>query len=256
MRRKGFTLIEILVVISVIAILMALVIPILGKVGEKAKRTTCASLISDLSRGAESFAACFGYYPRDYLDGFSYTASDSGTEEEQVRRKSSAVLLLALTHSFIDHPELAKDSPARGKGPFFDDLRLGENIVRYEPLDYPQMSPDPRNPYAFSFLTYSMFGYPEQTGRPAFLIIDPWGRALVYDEKRAYYMYVKGRRTQNNSYEEHDYVGVSFTGGDALTDPAYRMPFVLYSLGPNGSDDTDKASSAGEVKHGDDIGNW
>ncbi len=256
MKRHGFTIIEIMVVVTIIALLIALVIPILSQVGERARTATTKSLIADLSRATEAFNAVFGYYPHDYLDNFSYVSSESGTQKEQEKAKSSAVLLLALTHSFIDNPTLASQSPSRGRGPFYDTLRVGENVRQYTATNYPTMTADPKNPLAFSMLTPATLGLPPSSTRPAFVLIDPWGNALVYDEKKANRLYTDGKATQGNSYERTDYVAIDLGDSGGCCSHAVNLPYIIYSFGPNGIDDTDGASTSGEQAHGDDIGNW
>jgi len=49
--KKGFTLIELLVVIAIIAILAAILFPVFAKVREKARQTSCASNMKQLSLG-------------------------------------------------------------------------------------------------------------------------------------------------------------------------------------------------------------
>ena len=47
-KRSGFTLVEVLVVVAVIAILLAILAPTMGRVGVLAERTTCGSNIHQL----------------------------------------------------------------------------------------------------------------------------------------------------------------------------------------------------------------
>lgn len=53
--RAGFTLVEILIVIAIIALLVALLIPTVGKVREGARRATCASEIAQINSAIAAY---------------------------------------------------------------------------------------------------------------------------------------------------------------------------------------------------------
>jgi prepilin-type N-terminal cleavage/methylation domain-containing protein len=68
--RQGFTLIELLVVIAIIAILAALLLPVLAAAKDKAYRASCLSNITQLIKAASMYAADFNdYLPPDTVDG-------------------------------------------------------------------------------------------------------------------------------------------------------------------------------------------
>jgi prepilin-type N-terminal cleavage/methylation domain-containing protein/prepilin-type processing-associated H-X9-DG protein len=71
--RKGFTLIELLVVIAIIAILAAILFPVFAKAREKARQTSCASNMRQLSLG-------FAQYVQDFDEKFPNGTIGSGTE--------------------------------------------------------------------------------------------------------------------------------------------------------------------------------
>lgn len=71
MRRAAFTLIELLVVIAVIAILAALLLPVLGRVKERARQAQCAGHLRQIAQAAMMFADdhddTFPWQPEDGL---------------------------------------------------------------------------------------------------------------------------------------------------------------------------------------------
>jgi prepilin-type N-terminal cleavage/methylation domain-containing protein/prepilin-type processing-associated H-X9-DG protein len=63
MRRRGFTLIEILVVIAIVAVLMALLLPAVQSAREAARRLGCANNLKQLGLAAVNYAEAQGALP-------------------------------------------------------------------------------------------------------------------------------------------------------------------------------------------------
>jgi len=89
MKRRGFTLIELSFVISIIAILAAILFPVFARARESARRACCASNLSQIGIALNMYAQNYdGHYPRrnnDFrplvryteVDGILYCPSDA-----------------------------------------------------------------------------------------------------------------------------------------------------------------------------------
>jgi prepilin-type N-terminal cleavage/methylation domain-containing protein len=61
--RSGFSLIELLVTISIIAVLVALISPAVQSAREAARRTQCLNNIRNLGQAVDNFASAASQYP-------------------------------------------------------------------------------------------------------------------------------------------------------------------------------------------------
>lgn len=78
---RGFTLVELLVVVAVIALLIGLLLPALGKARESGRELKCASNIRNVGTAATMYTASTEVYPLAYVyasseRGFSWKVSD------------------------------------------------------------------------------------------------------------------------------------------------------------------------------------
>jgi prepilin-type N-terminal cleavage/methylation domain-containing protein len=74
---RGFTLIEMLIVISIIVILMALLIPVLGTVQQRAKIRATRAMLDGIQNALQRYYIDFNEYPPSNTTGISGLVDDS-----------------------------------------------------------------------------------------------------------------------------------------------------------------------------------
>ena len=130
--KRAFTLVELLVVISIIALLVTIIMPTLGRAKELAKRGACAGNLNAVVKGLETYAAGWGgKFPTCEFDspsrfdvvGDALTSRKFGSNEAS---SNSRNLYLAIRTGDVDPealvcPAVATDKAAsRGAGKYWD----------------------------------------------------------------------------------------------------------------------------------------
>lgn len=99
--RRGFTLVELLVVVAVIALLIGLLLPALGKARDSARELKCAANIRNVGQGVTIYTASQEVYPLSYAYRSS-TKSANWTFNDQKESNDNATGYLHWSSSLLE----------------------------------------------------------------------------------------------------------------------------------------------------------
>lgn len=180
-QRTGFTLIEILVVIAIIAVLAGILLAALSGVQQAAKKTKTSTLMQSFGRACDEFALDHGRYPGllpdSVIDGTTITSTQNALLElmggARVKSTQSTLSVISEYDDFIDSTSVP-EFPVNGWSLAFNPNRFGEgpwiNGRVYEPYFSPKKDDlsyepyDTNNPNDFSFPS----------------LVDAWDTPIIY----------------------------------------------------------------------------
>jgi len=177
-RLRGFTLVEMLVVIAIIGVLAAILVPTLYRVVIKARQTRIAQEMSELHKAMESYKQKFGDYPPDFT---TFTAADLTPN-----LNANHLVVRHLRKAFPRHAENLTLAFSDGSG----------NFRKPDPAEalvfwLAQLWDDPRKPLMGSGQRIVLFPFDEKR------LVDPDGDGLYAyippDGKDAPYVYFDSR---------------------------------------------------------------
>jgi len=247
--RRGFTLIELMVVISIIALLVIFLVVGFGGAGEHARLKAARALIEQLLDGCDRFKEAFGFYPPDHADRqLPETTFDPAGDPTQMLNVLEA-LGASDTNDFENRPELETSEClifclrlGRRGGPF---VSLGQKQLadRDGPGDEVTLYMDNDGDFQYGP------GDADLETVTLYEVVDPWGTALRFRSPT-------GREDDASGYDDGD--------DDDLQDLQNPKAVEIYSAGPNqvfGEDDGEDNDGDGDTDEpgeldDDDIASW
>jgi len=142
-QKRGFTLVELLVVITIIGMLMALLLPAVQNAREQGRRTHCTNNQYQLAKAAQSFETQFHYFPPYAKTLFTSKQNQADNEPTGPQVNASWIVLLLPHMERRDVYDLWQDQSVT----YRHRLNLGFTTCPSNPPDI-----DPQNPTPLAYV--------------------------------------------------------------------------------------------------------
>ena len=146
-RRNAFTLVELLAVIAIITVLIAILLPVLARAQEHARRVKCAANLHSIGHGLIMYVQQYGYYPGLFTQDVNLNRQEAAIWPARLRpflAKSTEVFLCP-----------SQDERARW------DLEGPQPVTRCQGEVFPAYGYEPNEPlvHQSAYFSYGYNGY-------------------------------------------------------------------------------------------------
>ena len=246
--RAGFTLVELLVVIAIIAILAALLLPVLSHATTSAKKTKAKLEATDLATAIQGYDSSYGRFP---VSAAAQAAAGTGD----------------FTYGGIyqtPNGTWPNPVPANYQTNNSEVIAILMDLTNYPGTSMPTINTNyQKNPQQHIFLNAKMSGWDSsQSGTPLpgvgtdLVYRDPWGNPYVITMDLNYNEMCVDAFYGKNAVSASSLNGLIQDPGVAGPDNwAYRGKVMVWSAGPDGKIDN-SGSNANQGANRDNILSW
>jgi prepilin-type N-terminal cleavage/methylation domain-containing protein len=254
--RAGFTLVELLTVIAIIAILAAMLLPVLSRARVSAQKTKAKTEIQGLATAILKYDSDYGRFPI------------STNAQNQASQNAQANLDPDFTYGGTFQNSSGTTFPIQSPGLFLTNAEVIAILMDITNTSVTSVNMNhQKNPQQTIFLDAHMSGDTTSPGVGTDLVYrDPWGNPYVismdlnYDEQCADAFYSSQIVSQTSPGSQNGYNGLfNLTAGGASDNFQYHGKVMVWSAGPptlNGKPVVDNGSAANSSFNKGHILSW